>query len=153
MWVGFKDSYSEIQNLISGAKSQLIDTHALTFVETLKTMLVRFTPTNEQMDTDQATAQKGAVFGPYTPLYLSTPSGYTPVQGVISSGSPLFPIGRGGAYLYWYNQEGVRMARWKFNDSTASTTALAQMQAALAGGAPAITLAATGDAPWVAPAS
>lgn len=105
-------------------------------------LTVTFTGTtpNQMADLSTMVMAIGPTTGPYAQQILSTPSGYTPVQGVVASGSPLFNIsGVGGPYLTFYdNRSGAKVMSWRMGSAANATTAygaiLAKLNAVLVGG-------------------
>lgn len=121
-------------------------------------MFITFVPTGEVADTTVATPQAGPIAGPYTKMittynygsdFVSDSTGAgdsTPVEGSYSSGSPLFPLGQGGAYISFYGGDSRSYPVWKFrmDDAAAVTTGMATIAAALANGDTAISLDSDG---------
>lgn len=106
-------------------------------------LTVTFTGTtpNQMADLSTMVMAIGPTTGPYSQLLITTPSGYTPIQGTLTSGtSPLFNIsGVGGPYLTFYNNRtGEKVMSWKFLSAANATTAygaiLAKLNAVLGGG-------------------
>lgn len=114
-------------------------------------MIITFTSNYDTANT----LFESPVKGPQTPTYtfpVVTNLGY---GGTISSGSPAFYTAGGGGtfYLNFVNSGGTITHRWQMSSASAVTTAIAQIGAALAGGAEAVTLASDGNATWTPPGS
>ena len=110
-------------------------------------MLVVFQPTGEQVDTAFCTPQAKAN-GPWTYPSISTPSGYTPVQGTASG--RLGVLGSGGNYITWYHGNVMGspspISQWKMDDATAVTDGLAAIATALSAGDAIVTIGSDGAA-------
>lgn len=103
-------------------------------------MLVTFVPTGENVEVGPgaATPQKLAAMTS-NPIYIDTPSGYTPVQGEMADGSKAnFPIlgAANGAYIAFYAGENktLLVTKFKMDDAAAVTAGLAAIAAALTAG-------------------
>lgn len=110
-------------------------------------MQITFTPSGETVEVGLGanSAQKGPIAGPYSGPYITTPSGYVPVQGTLTANtSYLAAIGPGGAYISFYNQLGNLVTKFKMNDAAAATTGMATIATALGAGDLILNLAATG---------
>lgn len=113
-------------------------------------MLVTFQPTGENVQVGQfeTTPQRLATITS-NPIYLDTPSGYTPVQGTMASGSSAdFPI-LGTANNYYIGffdgmNKTLLVAKFPMDDAAAVTTGLATIVAALNASTEAITLKSDG---------
>lgn len=123
-------------------------------------MFITFTPTNETVEVGGMTGiipQFTVGLGELSAPVYETPSGYTPVQTVLDSGSPaqILAGAAQGYYVRFFNgmNKTLLVTKFQVDDSDALTNAENQILGALAGGAPAIRLAADGEATWVAPAS
>lgn len=107
-------------------------------------MLVQFTVTGEIMDTDKATFQASAN-GPWPIPAITTPSGYTPVQGTETN--RLGVLGIGGNYLAWFTSPtGTASARakWEFTNAAAVATGITKITDALTAGDAFVTVTAAG---------
>lgn len=112
-------------------------------------LLITFigTTPNQYVDLSSAVMAIGPTTGPYSQLLLTTPSGYTPIQGTITGGtSPLFNIsGVGGPYLSFYDQaSGTKVASFLMDDATAASDGAAAIALAIANEDTSITLDSDG---------
>lgn len=84
--------------------------------------------------------------GPITPADYSVPSGYTPVQTTLSSGSPASVLGGGGYYLRFFNglNQTLLLAKFKMNSAAALNDARVNILAALTAGDDNITIGPDG---------
>lgn len=113
-------------------------------------MLVTFEPTGENVQVGQfeTTPQRLASITS-NPIYITTPSGYTPVQGTLTAGSSAaFPI-LGTANNYYIGffdglNKTLLVTKFPMDDSDAVTTGLATIAAALVADTAAITLKSDG---------
>lgn len=113
-------------------------------------MLVTFDPTGEnvQVGPFETTPQRLSSITS-NPIYLDTPSGYTPVQGTMASGSSAnFPI-LGTAnrhYIAFYDglNKTLQVCKFAMDDAAAVTTGLATIATALNAATEAITLKSDG---------
>lgn len=113
-------------------------------------MLVTYAPTGEnvQVGPFETTPQALAAITS-NPIYITTPSGYTPVQGTLTAGSSAdFPIlgAANGNYIGFYDGMNKTLLVTKFlmDDATAVTDGLAALAGALVAGAGAVTLNSDG---------
>jgi hypothetical protein len=97
-------------------------------------MLIKFVPSGEIADTDKSVPQSFVV-GPYAYPILSTPAGYTPVQGTLASGKTFAPIGQGGTWIIFKDVLTDReITRFAMEDASAVTTGIATIATALGAG-------------------
>lgn len=100
-------------------------------------MLITFVPTGETVQVGLGAATPQALAG-YTsnPIYLTTPSGYTPVQGTMTAGSSAnFPIigqyNKPSIGFYSGNVNAYLVTKFEMDDATAVTTGMATISTAL----------------------
>lgn len=84
------------------------------------------------------------------PIYLNTPSGYTPVQGTMASGSSAdFPIlgTANGHYIGFFQTQSptILVTKFQMDDETAVTNGLSNLAAALQGDDLAVILSSDGS--------
>jgi hypothetical protein len=96
------------------------------------------TTENVQVGQGETTPQRLGSFAS-NPIYITTPAGYTPVQGTLTAGSSAaFPIlgTANGNYIGFYDGENKTLLVTKLlmDDSTAVTTGLATIAGALEAG-------------------
>lgn len=103
-------------------------------------MLVTFAPTGEnvQVGPFETTPQALASISS-NPIYITTPSGYTPVQGTLTAGSSAdFPIlgAANGHYIGFFDGENKTLLVTKFlmDDAAAVTAGLTTISDALING-------------------
>lgn len=103
-------------------------------------MLVTFVPTGENVEVGLGgtTPQKLAAITS-NPIYITTPSGTTPVQGNMASGSRAsYPIlgSANGNYIGFYAGENktLLVTKFKMDNAAAVTAGLAAIAAALTAG-------------------
>ena len=115
-------------------------------------MLITFSPTGENVEVGEfaAVPQRLAAITS-NPIYITGPSGTTPIQGTLTAGSsPFYPI-LGTAnenYIGFFAGQNKTLLVTKFamNDATAVTTGLATIATALAAGDGALGLESDGTA-------
>jgi len=115
-------------------------------------MLITFEPTGENVEVGPlATTPQRLSAITSNPIYLDTPSGYTPVQGTLTAGSSAFyPMlgAANGNYIGFFAGDNKTLLVTKFlmDDATAVTTGLATIATALGAGDGALILKRDGTA-------
>jgi hypothetical protein len=84
--------------------------------------------------------------GPITPAQYSVPSGYTPVQTTLSSGSPASVLGGGGYSIRFFNglNQTLLVAKFKMDSAAAVNTARENILTAINDGDDNITIGPDG---------
>lgn len=123
----------------------------LIFVQTkLKTMLITFAPTGENVEVGQSAATPQALGTiASNPIYIDVPAGYTPIQGSLEAGSssawPILGSAKNHYIGFFAGQSKTLMVtKFKMDDAAAVTTGLASIATALAAGDLAVTLNSDG---------
>jgi hypothetical protein len=103
----------------------------------INTMLITFVPTGETVQVGLGACTPQALAG-YTsnPIYLTTPSGYTPVQGTMAAGSSAnFPMigqyNQPAIGFYSANVHAYLVTKFTMDDAAAVTTGMATISTAL----------------------
>lgn len=114
-------------------------------------MLITFEPTTEkvQVGLGECTPQALPAMTPSGYPYITTPSGYTPVQGTLAAGgTAAFPIMGEAVYNHigFYDGENktLLVTKFKMDDADAMTTGLETIATALAADTGAIVLKSDG---------
>ena len=87
--------------------------------------------------------------GPITPAEYDVPSGYTPVQTTLASGSPASVLSSGtGYFLRFFNglNQTLLVAKFRMDDAAALNTARTTILAALVAGNDNLTITPAGTA-------
>ena len=85
--------------------------------------------------------------GPYLPATITTPSGTTPIDGTLTTGTtPVFSIaGKGGAYITVTSSRGHALpVKFPMDSLAAANTGFAALLVKIGAGVPAVSLTSAG---------